>query len=275
MIQFNLEYPENDKIYFSKTPKEAAKNAFNELQKKNKNEISRIIISNNNSKKNYEFIAITDKKIKQFTSVYQSRNPIQLGGSSNIDDDQFYDEINKISGNINLSVSELSKILNKKFKPNNDEVILLLQDGISKIENINHNISIIADSIVPKNKNFIDQENKKNTSDDIKSINNKVAITLQENKGDTSELKENKLDISKLKENKVDKLDLKENKGDKLDLKENKVNKLDLKENKVDTSDLEDVSEESNNLSTIDIKKNIKNDINKNKLNLQKGCSIM
>lgn len=265
MIQFNLEYPENDKIYFSKTPKEAAKNAFNELQKKNKNEISRIIISNNNSKKNYEFIAITDKKIKQFTSVYQSRNPIQLGGSSNIDDDQFYDEINKISGNINLSVSELSKILNKKFKPNNDDVILLLQDGISKIENINHNISIIADSIVPKNKNFIDQENKKNTSDDIKSINNKVAITLQENKGDTSELKENKLDISKLKENKVD----------KLDLKENKVNKLDLKENKVDTSDLEDVSEESNNLSTIDIKENIKNDISKNKLNLQKGCSIM
>ena len=34
MIQFNLQYPENDKIYFSKTPNGAAKKAFIDLKKK-------------------------------------------------------------------------------------------------------------------------------------------------------------------------------------------------------------------------------------------------
>lgn len=252
MIQFNLQYPANDKIYFSKTPNGAAKKAFIDLKKKTNSEISRIIIANNNSQKNYEFIALTDNKVKQLASTYQSRNPIQLGGSLNINDDQFYDKINEISGNINLSVSELSKILNKKFKPNN-EVILLLQDGISKIDNINHNISLIAESIAHNDKknntaipNNIKSINETvDASNDIKSIEETVDNILEENKADSSN------EIKSINDSNNDK----------------------ISESKVETSDLEEISEESINLSTNDIKKNIKNDVDK--LNSQKGCSIM
>lgn len=179
MIQFNLKYPNNDKIYFSKTPKNAAKKAFSDL-KMSTNGISRIIVTDNNSKKDYEFLALTDKKINELTSIYGSRNPIQLGGSKNINDDQFYDKINEISGNINLSVSELSKILNKKYKPNNNNIMVLLQEGISKINNINDNISIIAQSVADKKRNNTKNTFKIDTSDESPSKNNQEIESTEE-----------------------------------------------------------------------------------------------
>ena len=179
MIQFNLKYPNNDKIYFSKTPKNAAKKAFSDL-KMSTNGISRIIVTDNNSKKDYEFLALTDKKINELTSIYGSRNPIQLGGSKNINDDQFYDKINEISGNINLSVSELSKILSKKYKPNNNNIMVLLQEGISKINNINDNISIIAQSVADKKRNNTKNTFKIDTSDESPSENNQEIESTEE-----------------------------------------------------------------------------------------------
>ena len=244
MIQFNLKYPNNDKIYFSKTPKDAAKNAFSDL-KMNTNEISRIIVTNNNSKKDYEFIALTDKKVNQLTSIYDSRNPIQLGGSKNINDEQFYDKINEISGNINLSVSELTKILTKKYKPEKDEIIVLLQEGISKINNINDNLSLIAKSVTSNEKKKLNEDQSKIIISDVKTSETQKEIIQEIN---------NQLVSSE-------------------SLKESEIKQE--TNNQLGSSNLENISDESIDVSTIDIKNNIKNDISKTKLQSQKGCVIM
>ena len=146
MPQYILKYPIDGKIYNANNPKDAGKKAFLDLCRYNNYDQSRITVIENNSKKEYNFLGMTDTKLDQYNQVLQSKNPIQVGGSSAVDDKEFYNKLSEISGNINLSVGELTKILKQKYEPKNDDVIVLIKDGLNKLDNINKNVDIIAKS---------------------------------------------------------------------------------------------------------------------------------
>ena len=79
MSQYILTYPIDGKIYYSSTPKNAAQKAFIFLAKNNYNQ-SRIILKDNNTKKEYNYIGMTNTKLNEYDEIFKSRNPIQLGG---------------------------------------------------------------------------------------------------------------------------------------------------------------------------------------------------
>ena len=122
MNQYNLVYPENNKIYYGLNAKSVVTKVFRNIAKNNNLDQTRIILEDNNSKKHY-FVGMTNKKLNSYTEIVNNYNPIQSGGSvtalesgsSKIDDKEFFKKLSELSGSINLSVDELVKILKTKI----------------------------------------------------------------------------------------------------------------------------------------------------------------
>ena len=131
MNQYNLIYPENNKIYYSTTPKSAAIKVFRNIAKGKNAEQSRIILEDNNSKKKHYFVGMTNKKLDKYADIVNKLNTNQIGGSNDggsipaenkgkIDDKEFFRKLSELSGSINLSVDELVKILKTKYDPESE-----------------------------------------------------------------------------------------------------------------------------------------------------------
>lgn len=153
MNQYNLLYPDNNKIYYGIDAKSVAIKVFKNISKDL--DQSRICLENNNTKKKYHFVAFKKEKLLELDNLLE-----QNGG--NLDDDAvFYTKLNELSGNINLSVNELVKILKTKYDPHNelihhDKVFNMLDEGLKKIEqidnsvrNINKGLGVAKDVVDP------------------------------------------------------------------------------------------------------------------------------
>ena len=153
MPQYILKYPIDGKIYYSDNVKKAAKKAFLDLCKYNKYDQSRITIVDNDSKKEYKFIGMTNDKLNEYSKAIQLNNPIQIGGQPDGRENRQVDnrpvgnrdnrqvdnrDLQKISGNLNLTVDELTRMLKQKNEPNKELIFLL--------ENIERNVDFIARS---------------------------------------------------------------------------------------------------------------------------------
>ena len=203
MSQYILTYPIDGKIYYSSTPKNAAKKAFIFLAKNNYNQ-SRIILKDNNTKKEYNYIGMTNTKLNEYDEIFKSRNPIQLGGGNELSDKDFYNKLSKLSGNINVSIDELSKILKAKYEPKeNNEIVLLVKEGINKLDQINNNVTNMNEEIYNIRNKLIPEIKTNDDSDDSISTPQNITITdLQTNakesqKSSTTNIAEVKLDGSK------------------------------------------------------------------------------
>ncbi len=155
MNQYNLIYPENNKIYYGTNARLVATKVFRNIAKSKDRHQSRIILEENNSKKKHYFVAMTNDKLNKYTQIVNKLNPNQVGGSlSNtntndvIDNKEFFKKLNELSGSINLSVDELVKILKTKYDPESEEqethIITLVNDGIEKLDTLNQNVSNIS-----------------------------------------------------------------------------------------------------------------------------------
>ena len=153
MNQYNLIYPKNDKIYYGINPKLVATKVFRNLAKNKKFDQSRIILEENNTKKKYHFIGMTNNKLNNYSEIVNKLNINHVGGSNTnekkIDDTEFFKKLSELSGSINLSVDELVKILKTKYDPDSDSindgnVITVVNNGIEKLDILNKNISDIS-----------------------------------------------------------------------------------------------------------------------------------
>jgi hypothetical protein len=164
MNQYNLIYPENNKIYYGTNPKSVATKVFRNLAKNKDTQQSRIIIQDNNSKKTHHFVAMTNKKLNKYADIVNNLNTNQVGGSlpmgsaevpmtnnsEKIDDKEFFKKLSELSGNINLSVDELVKILKTKYDPESESekeaenVVTIVNDGIEKLDTLNENVANIS-----------------------------------------------------------------------------------------------------------------------------------
>ena len=159
MSQYILTYPIDCKIYYSSTPKKAAKKAFLDLIKYNNYNQSRLILKDNNTKKEYNYIGMTNLKLEEYKKLLQKRNPVQTGGNRNINDRDFYEKLSLLSENIEVSIGELNKILKEKYEPeDNNDIILMVKEGINKIDAINNNMTIIKDKMVPRTMSEIPED---------------------------------------------------------------------------------------------------------------------
>jgi hypothetical protein len=164
MNQYNLIYPENNKIYYGTNPKSVATKVFRNIAKGKNTEQSRIVIEDNNSKKKHYFIAMTNKKLNKYENIVNKLNTNQIGGSNfgeginaenqgKIDDKEFFRKLSELSGNINLSVDELVKILKTKYDPESESekeaenVVTIVNDGIEKLDILNENVANISSDL--------------------------------------------------------------------------------------------------------------------------------
>ena len=198
MNEYILQYPIQGKVYNSNDPKKAAKRAFLDIYKlKNINQ-SRIKIIENNSKKEYNFIAMTDNKLNEYNKILNSRNPIQIGGANGINDREFYDKLTDISGDINLSVGELTKMLKQKFEPD-DDVIFLIKDGLNKLDNINKGVEKISNTLEEREKNQVATQQK-----NLLNFSKSIPVVKTTNLSDSQAITEDMQVLSKQPEQKKD-----------------------------------------------------------------------
>lgn len=175
MNQYNLIYPLEGKIYYSESSKNAAKKALSDLFKSNKYDQTRLILENNNTKEKFNFIGIKNNRLQEYKKLLESKNPIQIGGDDEINDKEFYSKLSELSGNLNITIGELSKILKTKYDPesdHNNEVILLIKDGITKLEEMNNNIGNINENINEIKGKLIDTNSDSEKSVDLDLKNN-------------------------------------------------------------------------------------------------------
>jgi predicted DNA-binding ArsR family transcriptional regulator len=175
MNQYNLIYPLEGKIYYSESSKNAAKKALSDLFKSNKYDQTRLILENNNTKEKFNFIGIKNNRLQEYKKLLESKNPIQIGGDDEINDKEFYSKLSELSGNLNITIGELSKILKTKYDPESDhknEVILLIKDGITKLEEMNNNIGNINENINEIKGKLIDTNSDSEKSVDLDLKNN-------------------------------------------------------------------------------------------------------
>ena len=164
MNQYNLIVPNSNTIYYGTDPKSIARKVFRNFAKTNNQ--TRISFENNNTKQKYHFIAMTNNKLNEYEQLINTKNPNQSGGAE-VQDKEFFKKLSELSGNINISIDELVKILKTKYDPEteendkNDEMIMLVDDGIKKldflnknVENINNNLTAIKKEIAPKENIF-------------------------------------------------------------------------------------------------------------------------
>ena len=159
MNQYNLIYPENNKIYYGTNPKTVATKVFRNIAKCKDTQQSRIILEDNNSKKKHYFVAMTNTKLNKYADIVTNLNSNQIGGNlpggsipseNKIDDKEFFRKLSELSGSINLSVDELVKILKTKYDPESesekeaDNVVTIVNDGIEKLDLLNENVANIS-----------------------------------------------------------------------------------------------------------------------------------
>ena len=163
MNQYNLISPDTNKIYYGTNPKLVATKIFKNLKKKNINQ-TRICFEENNTKKKYYYIGMTNNKLDEYENEINKKNSNQIGGSmEQINDKDFFRKLSELSGSINLSVDELVKILKTKYDPDSDapegnpNVITLVTEGLGKldtinnsVQNINNEVIAIRDEIAPR-----------------------------------------------------------------------------------------------------------------------------
>ena len=164
MNQYNLIYPENNKIYYGTNPKSVATKVFRNIAKGKSTEQSRIILEDHNSKKKHYFVAMTNKKLNKYEDIINKLNTNQIGGSNyggsipaenqgKIDDKEFFRKLSELSGSINLSVDELVKILKTKYDPESESekeaenVVTIVNDGIEKLDILNENVANISSDL--------------------------------------------------------------------------------------------------------------------------------
>lgn len=198
MNEYILQYPIQGKVYNSNDPKKAAKRAFLDIYKLKNTNQSRIKIIENNSKKEYNFIAMTDNKLNEYNKLLNSRNPIQAGGANGINDREFYDKLTDISGDINLSVGELTKMLKQKFEPD-DDVIFLIKDGINKLDSINKGVEKISNTLEEREKSQVVTKQK-----NLINLSKNIPIVKTTNLYDSQALTEDMQVLSKQPEQKKD-----------------------------------------------------------------------
>jgi hypothetical protein len=155
MNQYNLIYPKKDKIYHGTSPKLVATKVFRNLTKDNTDQ-SRIILEDNNSKKKYYFVGMTNNKLNKYSEIVNKLNINHVGGSmeakQKIDDTEFFKKLSELSGSINLSVDELVKILKTKYDPdsesnNEGNIITIVNNGFEKLDILNKNVSNISSDL--------------------------------------------------------------------------------------------------------------------------------
>jgi hypothetical protein len=190
MDQYNMILPNDKKIYFETNPKAVALKVFRKLNK-NKINQSRIIFENNTTKKKYEYIAMTNKKLND----YKKLNTIQFGGSNLSNDKQFLNQLKKISSDLELTFSEFRKIIDSKIQPEtNDDIFVKVVDQLDKLDN---KVEILSKqfNITPTNKNT-----SESISDSINNIQNNVEqiIDTQKNKNSSESISDS---INNIKNN--------------------------------------------------------------------------
>ena len=79
MHQYNLIYPNNKKIYYDSSPKNVALKVFKNISKCSNTQQIRICLENNNTKKKYHYIAMTNKKLNKYKNLIDQQNPNQIG----------------------------------------------------------------------------------------------------------------------------------------------------------------------------------------------------
>ena len=158
MNQYNLLYPDNNKVYFGRDPKSVATRIFKNVGKSQ--DQTRICLEHNDTKKKYHFVAFKKNILNEYKELLDSKNSNQIGGNEQ-EDAVFYTKLNELSSNINLSVNELVKVLKTKYDPynelmSNDKVFSMLDEGIKKIneidnkvKNINSNLGVAKDVMDP------------------------------------------------------------------------------------------------------------------------------
>ena len=190
MNQYNVISPDTNKIYYGLNPKLVATKVFRNLHKNNI-EQSRICLEDNNTKKKYYFLAMTNNKLNNYEKILDSRYTSHIGGSKAIEtgtslqgvstgiatgieqlnnaiqeidsdqlnDKEFYKKLSELSGNINLSIDELVKILKTKYDPAEEkredyvamigEKIYSLDENVKEIKN---DVSVIREKVAPLKK---------------------------------------------------------------------------------------------------------------------------
>ena len=188
MNQYNVISPDTNKIYYGSNPKLVATKVFRNLNKNNI-EQSRICLEDNNTKKKYYFLAMTNNKLNNYEKILNSKYTNHIGGSTNIEtsiqsastgiatgieqlnnaiqeingdqlnDKDFYRKLSELSGNINLSIDELVKILRTKYDPEEEkreDYVTMLGERIytldENVKEIKSDVIQIKDKIIP-NKN--------------------------------------------------------------------------------------------------------------------------
>lgn len=181
MDQYNMILPDNNKIYFEVNPKAVALKIFRKLNK-NKINQSRIIFENNSTKKKYEYIAMTKNKFDE----YKKLNSLQIGGSNSSKDQEFLDQLKKISNDLEISFGEFKKIINSKIKPetNNNEIFVKV---IDQLDNLDNKVEVLSKqfNLTPTNKNA-----STSISDSIKNIESNIEQIINIQKQTNEKIKE-------------------------------------------------------------------------------------
>lgn len=188
MNQYNVISPDTNKIYYGANPKLVATKVFRNLNKNNI-EQSRICLEDNNTKKKYYFLAMTNNKLNNYENILNSKYTTHIGGGTTIEtsienastgiatgieqlnnaiqeingdqlnDKDFYRKLSELSGNINLSIDELVKILKTKYDPEEEkreDYVTMLGERIytldENVKEIKSDVTQIKDKIIP-NKN--------------------------------------------------------------------------------------------------------------------------
>lgn len=169
MNQYNLILNSNiEAVYYGKHPKNVATKVFRNLVKKNINQ-SRICIQDNNTKKKFNYLAMTNDKLNKYNKLFNNKNLNQIGGSNQIDDKQFFKSLSELSQNINMSVDELIKILKTKYDPESEKMDESDVDNINqkldslnnKVEVIGYDVKNIKDVVVPTPNNDDSEDDDK------------------------------------------------------------------------------------------------------------------
>jgi len=143
MKQYLLIKPNNDLILNADTPIIAAKIAFKKLSKNKNLKQTRLVLKDINDNSIYEYIAMSDNKLNEYKNLYESYNPVQIGGSSQISDNDFYKSLAQISGNLNTTTNEMNKLIrsNDVSETENDEVIFMIKDSVNRMKELNNDVN--------------------------------------------------------------------------------------------------------------------------------------
>ena len=180
MDQYNMISPNNNKIYFETNPKNVALKVFRKLNKDNINQ-SRIVFENNSTKKKYEYIAMTNKKLND----YKKLASFQTGGSNISNDKEFLNQLKNISGKLLLTIEEFKKLIDSKTEPKNKEDIFV--KVVEHLDRLDDKVDTLSKqyNLNPTNKNT-----SESISDSIKNIEDNIEKIIDTQKTTNQKLNE-------------------------------------------------------------------------------------